>query len=255
MDGLGGGLLAGLYYYANDLPPIFRNLLPEVSSGNETIRIAISTTLGLLVICSQGLSRVYIAAKKMNDIGPSNELLSTKTFAIIVVMATAIMKTMIGLPMYLNHLIYMIFQFIIFPLVVLANHPGAGEYFLNRHPKMKEMMEIIHRYQNKVGHQQQDETGPQEVQESSEIQDHSMASGNPSAARSRSMSLPNENKSAIPTMMKRRKSISNDFFDICGNTDNHLKIVDETNTKPKSTCYKPGKASASYACAMPEIDV
>ena len=252
--GLASGLLTGLYYYANSIPPNYKSLLPEVSSSNETITMAVSITLALLIICSQVLGRIYIAVKKMDDIGPSNELLSTRTFAITVVVqrATDIMGKIIGLPLYLNQLTYMVGMFIIFPLVVLANHPGAGQYFLHKHPKVKEFIEVIKKHRPMVGCQEND-TESQEDQESSGIQDQSMPSRNSSATRSRSSSFPNENYLGKLTMMKRTKSISNDLHNLTSKTDTNFKIVNETNTKSKSTFYNPGRALAAYA--MPEIDV
>ena len=154
--------------------------------------------------------------------------------------------------MYLNQLMYMIGVFIIFPLIVLANHPGAGQYFLHKHPIVKKLLEVINKYCSKVGCQEND-TESQEDQENSGIQDQSMPSRNSSATRARSNSFPNENYLGKPTMMKRTKSISNDFHDLTSKTDTNFKIVDETNTKSKSTFYNPGRTLAAYA--MPEIDV
>ena len=254
VDGLASGLLTSLYYYANSIPPNYKSLLPEVSSSNEAITMALSITIGLLVICSQGLGRIYIAVKKMDNVGPSNELLSNRTFAMLIAiqMTTGIFGRMIGLPMYLNQLIYMTGIFIIFPLIVLANHPGAGQHFLHKHPKVKELIDLIKKHRPMVGCQEND-TESQENQENSGIQEQSMPSRNSSATRSRSNSFPSENYLGKPTMMKRTKSISNDLHDFTPRTVTNFKIVDESNTKSKSTFNKPGRTLP--ACAMPEIDV
>ena len=141
--------------------PPFINLSPEeVSEDNTKTMLILGSIFAILIFISQVASRALISLKSIQEIpGKSRELMSNKGLALLTIvrMTSSIIGRLIGFSDHFYQIMFLASLTSIPSIIILRFHPGAYEYFMTRHPKIKALktkttkfMSIEDRFQGTV---------------------------------------------------------------------------------------------------------
>ena len=236
-------------YFFNAIQPAFADLLPEVSNNNPTISGMVSVIVGALIFISQVACRIYLSYKSSDQITKqSNELLSNKSLFVQVVIRIilVVFGKVVGLPVYFYNFVFLAGMVFMPPLVIVCNHPGARNYFLQRNPRIKKMMKPFQDYLDKSGSTEEIKLSKVTLEKTKTVEVQK---------RGRSNSLPND-INTCPTHPKigRTSSVPKDLEKPNTLNGSVLEVVNKKRCQNSRRTSNPQRFKMVDSRQMPTIE-